>query len=117
EAGALEDALALVDIADVGTIRAGQRARVDFLHAQIALASRRGDDAPLLLLEAARELERTDPKTARATYLDALNAARFAGPLGRGGDLVMVSEAALAGPPLPPAPRPSDLLLQGLTVQ
>jgi DNA-binding CsgD family transcriptional regulator len=117
EAGALEDALALVDIADAGTIRAGRRARVGLLRAQIAFASRRGDDAPLLLLEAARELERTDPKTARATYLDAFSAARFAGPLARGADLVMVSEAALAGPPLPPAPRPSDLLLQGMAVQ
>ncbi len=95
----------------------GQRARVDLLHAQIAFASRRGSDAPLLLLEAARELERTDPKIARATYLDALSAARFAGPLARGADLVKVSQAALAGPPLPPAPRPSDLLLQGLAVQ
>src|SRR6202012_4214022 len=70
-----------------------------------------------LLLKAARELERTDPKMARATYLDAFSAARFAGPLARGADLVMVSEAALAGPALPPAPRPSDLLLQGLAVQ
>jgi len=88
-----EDALALVDIADAGTIRAGQRARVGLLRAQIAFASRRGDDAPLLLLEAARELERTDPKTARATYLDAFSAARFAGPLARGADLVMVKPA------------------------
>src|SRR6185312_8929841 len=117
EAGALEDALALVDIADAGTVRAGQRARVDLLRAQIAFASRRGDDAPLLLLKAARELERTDPNMARATYLDAFSAARFAGPSARGADLVMVSEAALAGLPLPPAPRPSDLLLQGLAVQ
>jgi hypothetical protein len=28
-----------------------------------------------------------------------------------------VSQAALAGPPMPPAPRPSDLLLHGLAVQ
>ncbi len=117
EAGALEDALVLLDIADRGPHRAGQRARVDLLRAQIAFASRRGSDAPLLLLEAARQLERTDPKIARATYLDALSAARFAGPLAGGADLVKVSEAALAGAPLPPAPRPSDLLLNGLTIQ
>ena len=117
EAGALEDAIALLDIAEAGAYRAGQRARVDLLRAQIAFASRRGSDAPLLLLEAARELERTDPKIARATYLDAFSAARFAGPLASGADLVKVSQAALAGPPLPPAPRPSDLLLQGLAVQ
>jgi ATP/maltotriose-dependent transcriptional regulator MalT len=117
EAGALDDAIALLDIAEAGAYRAGQRARVDLLRAQIAFASRRGNDAPLLLLEAARELERTDPKIARATYLDAFSAARFAGPLAGGADLVKVSEAALAGPPLPPTPRPSDLLLQGLAVQ
>ena len=117
EAGALEDALALLDIADAGTHRAGRRARVDLLRAQIAFASRRGREAPRLLLEAARELERTDPTIARTTYLDALSAARFAGPLAGGADIAIVSQAALAGPPLPPAPRPSDLLLQGLAVQ
>jgi DNA-binding CsgD family transcriptional regulator len=115
EAGALEDALALLDIADAN--RAGQHAGVKLLRAQIAFATRRGSDAPRLLLEAARELERTDPRLARATYLEALSAARFAGPLARGADLAKVSEAALAGPPLPPMPRPSDLLLQGLAVQ
>jgi DNA-binding CsgD family transcriptional regulator len=117
EAGALEDARALLDIADAGTYRAGKRARVDLLRAQLAFASRRGSDAPALLLKAARELERVDPKLARATYLDALTAARFAGPLAGGADQVKVSEAALAGPPLPQVPRPSDLLLQGLAVQ
>ena len=117
EAGALDDALALLEIAGAGAHRAGQRARLGLLRAQIAFASRRGSDAPPLLLKAARELERTDPKLARATYLEALSAARFAGPLARGADLVKVGQAALAGPPLPPAPRPSDLLLQGLAVQ
>jgi DNA-binding CsgD family transcriptional regulator len=117
EAGALEDALALLEIADAGAARAGERARVDLLRAQIAFASRRGSDAPLLLLEAARAIERTDPKIARETYLEAFSAARFAGPLAAGTDLLKVSEAALAGPPMPSAPRPSDLLLQGLAIQ
>src|SRR4029077_8667577 len=111
------DAVALLDIAEAGTYRAGHRAKVDLLRAQIAFASRRGDDAPLLLLEAARELERTDPKTAHSTYLEALSAARFAGPLAGGTDLVKVGQAALAGSQLPPTPSPSDLLLRGLTVQ
>jgi DNA-binding CsgD family transcriptional regulator len=117
EAGALDDSLALLEIAAADGYRAAQRARIDLLHAQIAFASRRGSDAPRLLLEAARELERTDPKIARATYLEALSAARYAGPLARGADEFEVSEAALAGPPLPSTPRPSDLLLQGLAVQ
>jgi DNA-binding CsgD family transcriptional regulator len=117
DAGALDEALSLLDTAEAGTYRVGLRARVELLRAQIAFASRRGSDAPVLLLEAARELERTDPMLARATYLDALSAARFAGPLARGADLVQVSQAALAGPPLPSSPRASDLLLQGLAVQ
>ena len=117
EAGALEDSLALLDIAAAGTHRAGRAresrppAGADRLRVQTR--QRR----PLLLLEAARELERIDPKLARATYLDALTAARFAGPLAAGADLVKVSEAALAGSPLPQSPGPSDLLLQGLAVQ
>ena len=98
EAGALDDAVALLDIADAAT-QPGQRARVDLQRAQIAFASRRGSDAPALLLKAAGELERFDPKLARATYLDALTAARFAGPLAGAADLVKVGEAALASPP------------------
>jgi AAA ATPase domain len=100
EAGALADAVALLDIAEAGTDRAGRRARVNLLRAQIAFVSRRGSDAPALLLDAAHELERVDAKLARATYLDALAAARSAGPLGGAADLVKVSEAALAGPPV-----------------
>jgi len=117
EAGALDDATALLDIADAGAYRERLRARVDLLRAQIAFALRRGSDAPSLLLKAARQLERSDPRLARATYLDAVTAARFAGPLGRGADLATVSQAALAGPTLPSAPSPSDLLLQGLALQ
>ena len=77
----------------------------------------RGSDATPLLLAAARELEPVDPTLARATYLEALTATTFAGRLARGGGAVEVSEAALAGPPMPDGPRPSDLLLQGLAVR
>ena len=116
EAGALDDALTLLATAESGALGDLERARVDLLRAQIAFASRRGSDAPPLLLKAARELEAVDPDLARATYLEALAAARFAGPLGRGAGVVEVSEAALAGPQPPQPPRPPDLLLQGLAV-
>ena len=116
EAGALDDALTLLATAESGALGDLERARVDLLRAQIAFASRRGSDAPPLLLKAARELEAVDPDLARATYLEALSAARFAGPLGRGAGVVEVSEAALAGPQPPQPPRPPDLLLQGLAV-
>src|SRR6202000_2307550 len=64
-----------------------------------------------------RQLEAVDPTLARATYLEALSAAMFAGRLVRGGSVVEVSEAALAGPPPSEPPRPPDLLLQGLAVR
>ena len=117
EAGALDDAVALLDIAETGAHRELERARVDLLRGQIAFAARRGRDAPPLLLKAARELEVVAPALARATYLEALSAAMFAGRLIHGGGVVEVSEAALAGPPPPESPRPPDLLLQGLAVR
>jgi DNA-binding CsgD family transcriptional regulator len=118
EAGALDDALDLLETAESGTaVDDLVRAHVHLLRAQIAFVSRRGSDATPLLLAAARELEPIEPNLARATYLEALSAARFAGPLADIADLLTVSQAALAGPPMPPAPRPSDLLLQGLAVQ
>jgi len=106
-----------LDIADAAAQPGPQRARVDLQRAQIAFASRRGSDAPALLLKAAGELERFDPKLARATYLDALTAARFAGPLAGAADLVKVGEAALAAPSQPRSPGPSDLLLRALAIQ
>ena len=117
EAGALDDALTLLDIADAGANRGLERPRVDLLRGQIAFAARRGRDAPPLLLKAARELEAVDPTLARATYLEALSAAIFAGRLARGGGVTEISEAALAGPPPGQPPRPPDLLLQGLAVR
>ena len=117
EAGALEHALDLLGTAETGAVDVVQRSRVQLLRAQIAFASRRGSDAPSLLLEAARELEAVDPTLARTTYLEALSAAAFVGRLARDCSVVDVSEALLAGPPPPPRPRPSDLLLQGLAVR
>jgi DNA-binding CsgD family transcriptional regulator len=118
QAGALDDALGLLETAESGTaVGDPVRAHVNLLRAQIAFVSRRGSDATPLLLAAARELEAVDPSLARATYLEALSAATFAGRLAHGGGAVKVSEAALAGPPMPQAPGPSDLLLQGLAVR
>jgi len=114
EAGALDDALALLDTAERGDVGDLHRAHVDLLRAQIAFAIQRGGDAPALLLQAARELEAVDADRARTTYLEALEAARFAGPLARGADVVEVSRAALAGPAPRRPPRPTDRLLQGM---
>jgi DNA-binding CsgD family transcriptional regulator len=118
EAGALDDALDLLETVESGTaVDPSVRAHVHLLRAQIAFASRRGSDATPLLLAAARELEATDAGLARGTFLEALTAATFAGRLARDGGVAEVSEAALAGPPMPDSPAPSDLLLQGLAVR
>ena len=117
EAGALDQAQALLATTEAAAPDAHQRARAQLLHAQIAFAVRRGGDGPALLLHAARALESFDPPLARATYLEAMSAAMFAGRLARGGGTAEVSAAALASPPPPHPPRPSDLLLRGLAIR
>ena len=70
-----------------------RRARIDLLHAQIAFAKSRGNEATPLLLAAARRLERLDVALARETYLDAVAAAIFAGRLARGPGLREVGDS------------------------
>ena len=82
-----------------------QSARADLLRGQVAFASGLGSDAPPLLLKAARRLEPLDPALARETYLDAWQAAMFAGHLAVGADLVEVSRTAGALPPSADPPR------------
>ncbi len=117
EAGALDDALALLANAETGAVDDVPRGRVALLRAQIVFASRRGSDAPPLLLRAARELESVDANLARTTYLEAFSAALFAGRLARGGGVVEVAEAVRAGSPPPQSARPSDLLVSGLAIR
>ena len=85
----------------LGRVPPARTAGADLLRAQIAFASRRGADAPVLLLRAARELEAFDAAAA-ATYVEALRAAMLARGPARAG-VAEVSAAALAGPP-PPSP-------------
>jgi DNA-binding CsgD family transcriptional regulator len=113
QAGAVDEAVALVEDAEVGPLDDVQRAQAEVLRARIAFATNRGSDAPPLLLAAARRLEPLDVPLARETYLDALTAALFTGRLAGAGDTRQVAGAALAAPPSP-APRPVDLLLDGL---
>ena len=116
EAGILDDALELLETAESdAAVDDLLRARADLLRAQIAFASRRGSDAPQLLLEAARRLEPLDVDLARETYLDTLSAAMFAGGLATpGAGVLEVAQAARAAPQGPRPPRVADLLLDGL---
>jgi DNA-binding CsgD family transcriptional regulator len=116
QAGALDDALALVASAEAGPLDEVQRAHVDVLRARISLAADRGREAPRLLLTAAKRLEPFDAAAARGIYLDALTAAFFAGRLGGAVDMRRVAAAARAAP-VPESPvHAADLLLDGLVV-
>jgi DNA-binding CsgD family transcriptional regulator len=116
QAGAFDAALGLAATAELGPLNEFQRARADLLRGQIAFASRRGSDAPPLLLKAAKSLEMLDMRLARETYLEALFAALFAGRLALGGGAREVAEAARAAPPPPQPARAPDLLLDGLAL-
>jgi len=115
-AGTFDVALGLLAQAEADSVDDLQRARVEQLRGQIEWASVAGRDAPVLLLQAARRLESLHAGLARETYLYAWVASSVAGPLaGPGGLLREVSRAARAAPPPAGAPRPCDLLLDGLT--
>jgi hypothetical protein len=116
QAGAFGKALELVASAEAGPLDESQSVRVDLLRGQIAFASGLGSDAPPLLLKAAKRLEPLDLGQARETYLEAWQAAMFAGHLAGAGDLMEVSRAARALPPPAQPPRPVDLLLDGLAL-
>ena len=116
QCGAFNAALGLLATAESGPLDEFQRAQADLLRGQIAFASRRGSDAPPLLLKAAKSLELLDVRLARETYLEALFAALFAGRLALGGGAREVAEAARAAPPSPQPARAPDLLLDGLAL-
>jgi DNA-binding CsgD family transcriptional regulator/tetratricopeptide (TPR) repeat protein len=116
QAGAPDAALALLAVAQAIPLDELQRARVDLLRAEIAFASRRGSDAPPLLLKAARQLQSLDLGLARETYLEAFTAAVLAGRLAGGADVTEVSRAVRLAPAPSAPPRAPDLLLDGLAL-
>ncbi|OBA82080.1 LuxR family transcriptional regulator [Mycobacterium sp. 1164966.3] len=115
EAGAFDSALDLLAMAERGPLDELHRARADLIRAQLAFATSRGGDAPLLLLRAARRFEPIDASLARQTYLDAISAAAFAGRLASpGGGVLDVARAATTAPLPARTPRAPDFLLEGL---
>src|SRR5262249_49989459 len=116
KAGALDAAAELLAMAVARPLDELQQARAALLRGQIAFASGGGSDAPALLGHAAQPLGPLDAALARETYLEAWLAAMFAGRFAGAGDLHEVSRAARSAPPPADAPRPSDLLLDGLAV-
>jgi DNA-binding CsgD family transcriptional regulator len=106
----------LLAAAELGPLDDLQRARLERLRAQISFTSRRGRDAPPLLLDAARRLETLDPKMARDTYLEAIESAMFAGRLGIGPDERHIAAAARASLQIHPE-DPIDRLLDALVTR
>jgi DNA-binding CsgD family transcriptional regulator len=106
----------LLSAAALGPVDELQRARLERLGAQIVFATRRGRDAPPLLLAAAQRLDPLDAAMARETYLEAFAAAMYAGRLGNGPDARAVAEAARASARVP-APGPADTLLDALVTR
>jgi DNA-binding CsgD family transcriptional regulator len=116
QAGASVAAQDLLAVAEAGPLADLDQARVELVRARLASATSRDGEAPLLLLRAAERLRRIDVGLARATYLDAMAAAIFAGRLASpGGSAIEVARIAAAAPPPLNRPRPPDLLLDGLT--
>jgi len=123
QAGAFDMARDLLDMAESGPLSDLQQAHADQVRAQLAYVTNRGSDAPQLLLMAARRLTPADISLSRATYLDALSAAIFAGRLASPGSSVLEIARAAADAPPPPVrlpvqpPRAPDLLLDGLAAE
>ena len=113
QAGALEAALPLLATAEAGPLTELQLAKAASLRGQISFASTHSGDAATLLLDAAERYREMDPELARETFLEALTAAVFAGPLAAPGARPReVATVAAAAPPAS-APRAPDLLLDG----
>ena len=115
-AGVFDAAERMVSIAQARSPDEFQRARAELLSGQIAFSSNIGSDAPPLLLNAARRLERFDVDLARETYLDAWSAAWFAGSMATSGGLLEVSRAVRLAPPSTRPAQPFDLLLDALAL-
>jgi hypothetical protein len=114
-AGDFGKALDLLVTAETLSLDELASARVGLLRGQIAFASGPSGDAPVLLLDAARRLERLDTDLAREAYLSGWQAAQSAGCQVAGGGPLEVCQAAEALPS-PAAPGTRDLLLRGLVL-
>ncbi|GIF62851.1 helix-turn-helix transcriptional regulator [Asanoa ishikariensis] len=116
EAGATDDALGLVAVAEADRLDDARRAGAHLIRARAVFAVNRDATASPLLRAAAAELEPFAPELARTTYLEAISAAMFAAGL-VGDQLTEAARAARAGPIAPLPARAEDLLLDGLAVR
>ena len=116
-AGAFDVTRGLLATAEAGPLDDSGRARADWVKAAVAFAQNRANDAPLLLIGAAKKFATLDVRVSRDTYLQAWSAALSAGHLATAGSsLLDVSRAAAAAPDPPDPPLPRDVLLDGLAL-
>jgi DNA-binding NarL/FixJ family response regulator len=116
-AGSADAAYKLLATAEAGPLSALQQARLRRLRARLAFTWTRGSDAPALLLDAARQLAPLDAGLSREAYLEATQAAIFAGRLASSPGLHEAATAARDAPPGPQPPRAIDALLDGMTAR
>ncbi len=116
QAGELDATQRLLATATSGPLDGFQRARAALLRGHAAAISAYGNEAPPLLLDAARQLEPFDVALARRAYLTAWSAAITAHHLGGADVLLEISRAVRDLPPLPAEPDPLDLVLEGLAL-
>lgn len=120
DSGSMESADHLLSIAADSSDDETVRATVELLRARIAFATNRGNDAPPLLLAAARRLAEVDAPRSRETYLEALMAAALAGRFASDphNSTSHIAEAVRRdAPPAPDPPRAIDDLLDGLVAR
>ncbi|GIM96231.1 helix-turn-helix transcriptional regulator [Paractinoplanes toevensis] len=116
DAGTASTAQELLAVARSGSLDEAILAQVTLLRAEIAFTTNHGNQAPPLLLDAARQLATSDVPLARETYLQAMSAAMFAGRLAKRGGLVEIARAARAAPRSPASPRAADVLLDAFAL-
>ncbi|MEV0151188.1 MULTISPECIES: AAA family ATPase [unclassified Nonomuraea] len=113
-AGDIEAARRFADIADRDAQSEFQRVRAHLTRGHITFATGFDNEAPLMLLEAARRLQPFDLDLARETYLIAWGSASF-GAANRG-SLLAVSQAIGELPAPEGSPRLLDLVLEGFAL-
>jgi DNA-binding CsgD family transcriptional regulator len=114
QAGELDTALRLLATVESYSLDGFQAARATLLRGHVARVLRYGNDAALLLLEAARQLEAFDLELAREAYLTAYGSAMSAAHLGQAGVFLDICRAIEDLPPPEGAADAKSLLLEGL---
>lgn len=113
-AGNPSQALNLLDRAHPRPADKVQREQAELLRGSIALTLGQGTDRATMLVRMAEGLEFLDARLSRDTYLEALEAAIFAGHFGRDTSLISVAKI-VRSVVVPVGPVADDLLLEGVT--